>query len=129
MSRISSPVSEVEALRFDALPSRKKVDMVAAVRVDRATVFLDARGNVYSTQVKQRCYYSIGAGLEDTLTGCRLLGLLSKEAVTKHNEAMTLERIKRDRRYAAESVARDVKTLGIKLTAAQARALTVAAAT
>lgn len=127
MSRISSPVAEVEALRFDALPSRKKVDMAAAVRVDRTTVFLDAKGNVYSTQVKQRRYYTVGSGLEDTLTGCRLLGLLSKEAVAKHTEAMHLMRAKRERRYAAEALAENVKTLGIKLTAAQARVLTVAA--
>lgn len=55
MSRISSPVSEVEALQFHTLPPRKKIQMVAAVRVDRTTVFLSASGNVYSTQVKANC--------------------------------------------------------------------------
>lgn len=57
--------------------------------------------------------------------GCPTLRL--KEAVAKHTEAMRLVCAKRARRYAAEALAQNVKTLGIKLTAAQARALTVAA--
>ena len=128
MSRISSPVSEVEALQFHTLPPRKKIQMVAAVRVDRTTVFLSASGNVYSTQVKANCYYSVASGLEDTLTGCKLLGLLSKEAVAKHGTAMQKARDRRDRKYAATYLVENAKELGVKLTAAQMKAVAAATA-
>jgi len=127
MSSLSSPVAAVEKLRFNALPTKRKVAMAAAVRVGRATVFVDAKGNVYSTQVKAHCFYTLGSGLGDTLTGCRILGLLSKEAVQKHEAVCKAEREKRDRKYAAQSFAENAKALGLKLTAAQMKAIKAAA--
>lgn len=123
MTRIQSPVKAIEDLCFEALPSRKKVDVVAAVRVDKTTVFLDSMGRIYSTQVRDKRFYILGCGLDDTLTGCRLLGLLSKEAVDKHAEAMKAAKLERERKWAAESLEENVKTLKIKLTGTQIREL------
>lgn len=128
MSRISSKVDAVEQLSFSELPSRKKVAITAAVRVNKATIFLGANGDVYSTQVKQRCFYTLSSGLDDTLAGCELLGLLSKEAVEKHKADVSGAEMKRCRRYAAESLIDSVETLGIKLTAAQEKILRAAGA-
>ena len=128
MSRIQSPVDDVERLTFHSMPSKKKVSMVAGVRVGRVHVFVDAAGTVYSTQVKERCYYTLTSGLDETLTGCRVLGLLSKEAVAKHAASVIHARVKRERRYAAESFAESAKMLGVRLTVAQERAIGVAAA-
>jgi hypothetical protein len=126
MSSIQSTVDDVEALRFHLMPSRKKVAMVAGVRVERTHVFVDAAGRVYSTQVLDSCYYTLGSNLDNTLEGCRILGLLTKEAVAKHLADSAAVRAKRDRIYAAEIIAEAVKTLGIKLTRAQAEAVEAA---
>jgi hypothetical protein len=126
VSSIQSTVDDVEALRFHPMPSRKKVAMVAGVRVERTHVFVDAAGRVYSTQVRDACYYTLGCNLDNTLEGCRILGLLTKQAVAKHMAETAAIRTKRDRRYAAESIAEAAKTLGIKLTQAQSKAVEAA---
>ncbi len=126
MSSIQSTVDDVEALRFHPMPSRKKVTMVAGVRVERTHVFVDKAGRVYSTQVRDACYYTLGSNLDNTLEGCRILGLLTKQAVAKHISDTAAIQTKRDRRYAAESIAEAAKTLGIKLTQAQSKAVEAA---
>ena len=126
MSSIQSTVDDVEALRFHPMPSRKKVAMVAGVRVERTHVFVDAAGRVYSTQVRDACYYTLGSNLDNTLEGCRILGLLTKEAVAKHLADTAAIRAKRDRRYAAETIVAVMKDLGIKLTPAQSKAVEAA---
>lgn len=128
MSRIQSPVKDVNDLWFHKLPSSRKVPMAAAARVGNTHVFVDAQGKIYSTQVRDNCSYVLGSGLDDTLAGCRLLGLLSKDAVEAHTTAAKLRNVKRERFYAAANLADAAKTLGLKLTSAQEKALAVARA-
>ncbi len=126
MSTIHSPVESIQSLWFDTLPAGKKVAIVAAVRCGRATVFLGAGGKVYSTQVKAKCAYSQSAGLEDTLNGCKKLGLLTKDAIAKHLAAEKARADKREKRYAAKYLVENAKALGVKLTAAQLAAVNAA---
>jgi len=126
VSRIQSPVEEVEKLLFYPLPSRKKIDVSAVVRVNRTHVFLSTSGKLYSTQVRDKCYYTLTGGLEDTLDGCRILGLLSKEAVAKHNAEVSLMLSKRERKWSADSIVTNMKTLGLRMTKAQLRAIETA---
>lgn len=128
MGRIHSPVSDVSELTFYSMPSKKMVAMKAGVRVGHTHVFVDAVGKVYSTQVKERCSYTLGCGLEDTLAGCRVLGLLSKEAVDSHNQAMNLKRAKDSRYYAAVSIQDTARELGLIMTKAQTTAIKTALA-
>ena len=125
MSSIMSPVDDIDSLQFHQLPT-KPINVTKAVRVGRVHVFVDAAGKVYSTQVMGSRCYTPASNLEDTLRGCKLLGVLSPEAVAQHKAYSKALREKRDRKYAAEDFLRSAQELGLRLTDAQKRAVSEA---
>lgn len=128
MSSIGSKVEAVEQLFFRPIPS-KPINVERVVRVGNTTTFVDTAGNVYSTGVDKNCHYAIGrnsTALSNTLAGCIKLGLLTKEAVKKHEEYNALVHAKRLRKYSANALRINAFELGLKLTKAQEARITKA---
>lgn len=125
-SLIASKVQSVSALRFQPMPTGKKVDAVKACRIGRTHVFVDTKGNIYSTQVQNKAYYTLGTGLDDTLKACGVLGLISKQAADQHIADVETEKAKSRKRWAAVEMLANATTLGLRLTAAQKKAIEAA---
>jgi hypothetical protein len=131
MSSFSSHVQSINSLQFHPIPCRP-INVAKVVRTDNVTVFVDVRGNIYSTGVMSRVHYVIGSSLsqkhEDTFKCCVKLGLISKDDLKTHKEHAERESEIRQRKYAANAIVREAKTLGLKLTSAQKRLIKAAEA-
>jgi len=122
---IHSQVKSLNALRINPMPSKPLRD-ARAVRVPSTgtVVAIDARGNIYSTQVasaaRRNNYRDLGAGrIRSTIEGLVKLGALSAVAVREHQAIIKREAELGNRRASAESLLEDVRELGLKLTRSQ----------
>lgn len=127
---INSEIQSIANLRFNPLPLKPQ-KMLAAVRVPKGSgnvyVFVDAKGNIYSTEVRDRMSYSPMSNMEATLTGCMRLGLLSASAVREHESLRKTEQCRRDKKFAASQIDEHAQILGLVLTKAQRAKIKAAA--
>lgn len=117
-STIASPVPAIQALRFYRVPSTKPMAVKMVLRGVNVFVMVDAKGRVYSNQIRSGKTYAMGTHTV-TLTACVALGLLTKADLTAHLEAAKEYQAHAALADAAEDYVARARTLGIELTPAQ----------
>jgi len=115
-----SPVEKIDTLFLEPIPTNRTINVVKAARDGRVTLLLANDGTVYSSMSAKVCYtLGTSAVQTSTMRALRRLGVITKEQMEQHLEAGALRSLRREMKFAADSIAAHTKTLGIKLTKAQ----------
>lgn len=120
-------IDDLNTIRVLPIPA-KPLAVVKAVRVERLTVLIDAKGVIYASGIKMGFAYGyskspVGLSVQHLVTALGKLGVLTPKAAKQWTDEQTLKRIREDRRWAASQFADGAKMLGLRLTDAQARAV------
>lgn len=129
MSKIARiTIENLVDVRVLPIPT-KPVVVVKAVREDKLTVLLDAKGNIYASGIRFGFFYGSkppGISIERLIVALGKLGVLSPKATQQWADEQALRRAQEDRLFAAERLLDASKDLGLRLTAAQLRAVQAA---
>lgn len=125
MSTLSSPVKAISELRIHRLPAGQKVAATAAIRYDNNTFIVGLDGTIYSNRVHDRSFYPLSAygWAVNMVRALARLGVLKRKDAEAHIAAAKAVDKAESNRSAAASFEHDARLLGIKLTAAQKRAI------
>lgn len=123
-NRIDSKVDDISKLCIYAIPTRP-VSVVTAARHDASgtVVLLDDKGKVYSSQVRRGTFWTNTNRMRGTIELLIRMGLLTAKAVKQHEDAEVMASILADRKDAADGLLQDARTLGLRLTNAQIKAI------
>lgn len=127
-------ISRVPAcdIRIEPIPARP-IKVARVVRTDNVTVFLDDKGRIYSTGIRNGFAYTPGWGDSSnhvaTFQCLVKLGVISKADADEHERIAKEISDRRFRKYAAEALVKNAKEVGLKLTAAQIKKIEAATAT
>lgn len=131
----SSLMSRVPAcaIRIESIPTRPIITVARVVRHEDVTVFLDDKGRIYSTGIKNGFAYTPGHGNSRNHVAtyqCLVkLGVISKADADEHERIANEISDRRSRKYAAEALVKNAEEVGLKLTAAQVKKIEAAKAT
>lgn len=117
------------SIRVEPIPT-KPINVARAVRTDNVTVFVDEKGRIYSTGIKNGFAYTPGFGNRqnqiDTYQCLVKLGIISKWDALQHKLNADAISAKNERKWAADAILKDSEKLGLKFTAAQLKQIEAA---
>ena len=130
MSRVTTlKINDLNTLFIYPIPV-KAMKVSKAVRVERLTVLLDDKGNIYASGIKAGFAYrhdaDAGICIQHLVHALKALKVLTPAAAKQWDDEQTLIRIRDERRWAASNFAESAKALGLRLTDAQQRAVKLA---
>lgn len=126
MTSFLSPVEKINRLVFNPIPTGRPVALDKMLRVSGFVVIVDAKGKLYSPNLKDRVCYSCETWpwSDSLLRALVKLGVITSEEMDAHlKRAKEIDNL-RSRRNAAKELKRYANRLGMKLTASQEKALT-----
>ena len=120
-SHLLSSVASCD-IRVHPIPTRP-IKVSKVVRTDRVTVFLDTNGRIYSTGIANGFAFTPGFGTsashQATYQCLVKLGVIPAEDAKLHKQRAEEIDKRNQRKWAADKIVKDAKTLGLKLTPAQ----------
>ena len=126
MTSLISNVDEIDSLYIKDMPAGKPIKTCRAVRVDNETLFINDKGEVYTTRHKGWAFLP---GCEVSIkmaTALHKLGAITEVQLNAHLEYGKAVSKRRDLLWNAGRVEEASKFLGIKLTPTQLEILAAA---
>lgn len=123
-SLLRSHIDEISNLRF--YPFRSHTVSLVKVRRfgDRLIVGVTATGKIYTNGVSRAGYFMYTDNrMVELLEACITLGVIPKKLVDEHIAKQKADRLASDRHFSAARLLAEARTVGLKLTAPQLKAI------